>query len=131
MSRVLAVDPGEVRIGLAISDPLGVVARPLTVINHTSRADDARRIAEEARLQGADLILVGVALDQDGQVGHQARRNLRLVEALKEQTDLPVHTWDESGTTRRAIEIGGEDDALDARAAAVMLQEYLDVQAGS
>lgn len=131
MSRVLAVDPGEVRIGLAISDPLGVVARPLTVINHTSRADDAERIAEEARLQGADLILVGVALDQDGQVGHQARRNLRLVEALKEQTDLPVHTWDESGTTRRAIEIGGEDDALDARAAAVMLQEYLDVQAGS
>lgn len=127
----MAVDPGEVRIGLAISDPLGVVARPLKVIEHTSRGDDAQRVAEEARLQGAELILVGVALDQDGQVGAQARRNLRLVRAIKEHTELPVRTWDESGTTRRAIEIGGEDDALDARAAAVLLQEYLDVQADS
>ncbi len=131
MSRILAVDPGEARIGLAISDPMGVVARPLSVIDHTSRADDARRVAEVARLQGAALILVGLALDQDGRVGTQARQNLRLVEALKEHTELPVQTWDESGTTQRAIEIGGEDDTLDARAAAVMLQEYLDVQAGS
>ncbi len=131
MTRVLAVDPGEVRIGLALSDPLGVVARPLQVLQHTSRAEDARAIARTAHENNAAKILVGVALDQEGEVGHQARRNLRLVEALQQATEIPIETWDETGTTLRALEIGGDDDLVDARAAAVMLQEYLDVKARS
>ena len=131
MSRVLAVDPGEVRIGLAISDPLGIVARPLRVLQHTARADDARRVAQEAKALEAELIVVGVAYDQEGDIGPQARHNLRFAEALREATELPVETWDETKTTQRALELGGDDDQLDARAAAVLLQEYLDVKARS
>lgn len=131
MSRVLAVDPGEVRIGLAISDPLGIIARPLRVLQHTARADDARRVAEEARALEAEMIVVGVAYDQEGEIGPQARRNLRFVKALRDATELPVETWDETKTTQRALELGGDDDQVDARAAAVLLQEYLDVKARS
>lgn len=131
MSRVLAVDPGEVRIGLAISDPMGIVARPLRVLQHTSRDDDARRIAQEAHDREVGVIVVGVAYDQEGEVGPQARRNLRFVEALRAATDLPVETWDESNTTKRAVDLGGDENLLDARAAAVLLQEYLDVKARS
>lgn len=129
MSRILAVDPGDQRIGLATCDPLGVIARPLEVLQHKSRHADAKAIAEIARVNQADMILVGLPLDDHGEVGPQARKSLRLVEALREVTDLAVETWDESGTTTRALEIAGENDFLDARAAAVLLQDYLDVQA--
>jgi putative Holliday junction resolvase len=129
MSRILAVDPGEVRIGLAVSDPTATVARPLVVVRHTSRADDARAIHQAAQTQGAELIVVGLALDSDGQVGPQARRALRLVEALRQSGTTPVATWDESGSTKEASRRGEEDPMLDARAAAVILQDYLDAQA--
>ena len=123
--RVLAVDPGEVRIGLAVSDPLRVIARPLKVIRHSSRKQDAEAILAEAAALEAGTIVVGVALDMEGKIGPQARRALRLVEALRSLTDLPIVTWDESGSTLAA---GKRDARLDARAAAVILQEYLDGQ---
>ncbi len=125
---ILAVDPGEVRIGLAISDPTGTIARPLQVIKHVSRAQNAEAVAEIAAAHGADLILVGLPLDDDGAVGHQARRSLRLVEELRHATDLAIKTWDESGSTQMA---GTKDEMIDARAAAYILQDYLDTQAGS
>ena len=128
MARILAVDPGEVRIGLAISDPTGMLARPYKVIKHESRRADAIQISTEAAQQAAGLILIGLALNQDGQIGPQARKSLRLVEAIKEQTDIPVETWDESGTTKRALKNHDKDELLDARAAAYMLQDYLDAQ---
>ncbi len=125
---ILAVDPGEVRIGLAISDPTSTIARPLQVIRHKSRPQDAAEIAAIATDHGADLILVGLPLDDEGQVGHQARRSLRLVEELKNATDLAVETWDESGSTKMA---GSKDSMIDARAAAYVLQDYLDTRARS
>jgi putative Holliday junction resolvase len=128
LSRVLAVDPGEARLGLAVSDPTGLVARPLQVIAHASRQLDARKIATIAAEHSAEMIVVGVALDQDGEHGPQARRSLRLMEALKLETDLPIEAWDESGSTQKAISLKGHGDDLDARAAAVILQEYLDVR---
>jgi putative Holliday junction resolvase len=126
VSRILAVDPGEVRIGLAISDPTGTIAKPLEVLSHTSRSGDAAAIAEAAAAHGAKRIVVGVALDEDGQVGHQARRSLRLVEAIRQTTPIPVETWDESGTTQAALTGRGPDELLDARAAAYLLQDYLE-----
>jgi putative Holliday junction resolvase len=126
MSRVLAIDPGEARLGVAISDPTGWIARPLMVIDHTSRQVDARRIAETAAEHSVDRIVVGVALDQDGQPGPQARRAQRLIGAIKLETDLPVEPWDESGSTLTAISLTRRGADLDARAAAVILQEYLD-----
>jgi len=129
---VLAIDPGEVRIGLAISDPTGTIARPLEVIRHTSRQADVKTILERAGAHAAVLLLVGLALDSDGAVGPQARRGLRLAEALRAETDLPVDTCDESGSTRAAwrpaVRRGHADPMIDARAAAVFLQEYLDAR---
>lgn len=128
MTRFLAVDPGEVRIGLAISDPTGLIATPLGVISHKTRKLDARMIAETAAEHSAEAIVVGVPLDLEGQAGPQARRALRLVEALKIETDIPIDTWDESGSTLTARSLKGTTQDLDARAAAVILQEYLDAR---
>jgi len=125
---VLAVDPGEVRIGLAVSDPTGTIARPLQVIDHISRLQNAATIAEVASARGANLILIGLPLDDEGEIGHQARRSLRLVDELRKATRVAVETWDESGSTQMA---GKKDDMVDARAAAYILQDYLDTQAGS
>jgi putative Holliday junction resolvase len=129
VARILAVDPGEARIGLAVSDPAGVIARPLRILRHTSRADDASRIVGCAREEGAERIVVGLALDQEGNVGPQARHALRLVEALRAASEIPVETWDESGSTLAAGPRRGEPD--DARAAAVILQDYLDAHPSS
>ena len=125
MARVLAVDPGEARIGLAFSDPTRTVARPHSVLKHRSRAADAQTIARLAQEQQVSLILVGLPSDAEGRVGSQARRALRLAEALRQATRIPVETWDESGSTQAAISLGGPDAELDARAAAVILQDYL------
>ncbi len=83
------------------------IARPLKIIKHRSRDQNAAAIAQEASSQGADLILVGLALDQDGQVGHQARKALRLVDALRKTTTIQVAVWDESGSTQQALDLGG------------------------
>ena len=127
-SPVLSVDPGEVRIGLAISDPTRTIARPLEVVRHTSRAADALAILERAARHGAGAIVIGVALNSEGEVGPQARRGLRLAEAIRQQTSVPVETWDESGSTQAARRGGRDDPMLDARAAAVILQEFLNAQ---
>lgn len=126
-TRILAVDPGDARIGLAISDPTRTIARPLDVLEHQSRHLDAERILAICTQQGVSLILVGVPYDQDGQVGPQARKSLRLVEELRRQGDLPVETWDEGGSTQAAASLGGKGP-LDALAAASFLQEYLHVK---
>ncbi len=135
--RVLAVDPGDKRIGIAISDPTGTIANPLKVIKHVSRTLDAAQIALEAADQQARLIVVGQALDLEGNPGPSARSALRLAEAIRLQTALPVELWDESGSTQAAREarlsmgVGRRKRAghLDELAATVILQSYLDAHA--
>jgi putative Holliday junction resolvase len=136
--RVLAVDPGEKRIGIALSDPTGLIANPLTVIEHVSRLIDAAGIATLAHDNDARLIVVGQALDDDGKPSPQGRRAARLAKGIQEQTDLPVVLWDESGSTQAAqrahIEMGGTRSQrrkrgrghLDDLAATFILQSYLD-----
>jgi putative Holliday junction resolvase len=134
LGRVLAVDPGEKRIGLAVSDPTGTIANPLRVINHVSRTLDAAQIAFAAAEQAARLIVVGQALDQEGLPGPRARGAMRLTEAIRLQTDIPVELWDESGSTQEAkaarISMGvnrrKRGRHLDELAATVILQSYLD-----
>lgn len=125
---VLAVDPGEARIGLAVSDPSGTVARPYKVIAHKSRREDAMRIIAHAKELAAAKILVGVALDEDGCIGPQARKGMRLVDQLRERTQIPVEPWDESGSTAMARKGSSSRSDLDARAAAFILQDYLDAK---
>lgn len=126
MSRLMAVDPGDVRIGLAVSDESGLISRPLKVISHRSRREDAARIIEAAKENLVGKIIVGLALDSDGNVGPQARKALRLVGVLRTLTDIPVETWDESGSSQAvSTRYRKKKGPIDAIAAAHILQEYL------
>lgn len=133
--RILAVDPGEKNIGIAISDPTGTIANPLTIIKHVSRLINAATIAQLATENDAKLILVGQALNEEGKSTPQSRRSVRLAAAVKSQTDLPVELWDESGSTQAArqaqIMMGTSRKKraghLDDLAATYILQTYLDV----
>jgi len=137
--RILAVDPGEKRLGIALSDPTGTIANPLDVITHVSRAIDAATIAQLASENGAIKIVIGQALDVDGDPSPQGRRAARLAEAIRAQADLPVDLWDECGSTREAraarIALGSprrkRRGHLDELAATVILQTYLDAHANS
>lgn len=132
--RILAVDPGEKRLGIAISDPTGTIANPLVVLKHVGRAIDAAAIAGLAREHEASLIVVGEALDEENQPTPQSRHAVRLADAIREQSGLPVELWDESGSTQEAraarIAMGARRSKrrghLDELAAAVILQSYLD-----
>lgn len=134
--RILAVDPGEKRIGIAVSDPTQTLARPLTVIKHVSRSANAQAIARLAEEQEAVRVIIGHALDSEGLSGLQAKLAERLAEAVRAQTQVPVELWDESGSTQQAQAIrramGGSRKSrsghLDDLAAAVILQSYLDAQ---
>jgi putative Holliday junction resolvase len=132
--RILAIDPGEKHLGIAISDPSGIIASPLTVLKHVGRAIDAAAIAQIAQEQQAGLILVGQALDDEGEPTAQSRRADRLAEAIREQSSLRVQMWDESGSTQAArqarLAMGVSRRLrrghLDDLAATVILQSYLD-----
>jgi putative Holliday junction resolvase len=128
MSRILAIDPGDVRIGIAISDPSGTIAQPLETIIHVARRQDAEMIMERAMERDVGRIVVGVAYDDDGEPGPQARKALRLIEVLVEICPIPVTPWDESGSTIAALRGRQPDPDVDARAAAIILQDYLDAQ---
>jgi putative Holliday junction resolvase len=131
--KVLAVDPGEKRIGLAVSDPTGTLARPHSIIKHQSRPEDARRIAQTAAQEEAALIVVGQPLDALGEVGPQARKSVRLADAIRAATDCRVLLWDETGTTQAArqsrIQLGmsrkKRKGHLDDLAASILLQDFL------
>jgi len=132
--RILAVDPGDKRLGIAVSDPTGTIANPLTVLKHQSRLVDAAAIASIASEQDAGLIIVGATYELDGELTPQGRKANRLAEAIRTQTDLPVMLWDEAGSTQAArsarIQMGVKRSKrsghLDELAAVVILQSYLE-----
>jgi len=132
--RILAVDPGEKHLGIALSDPSGTIASPLSVLTHVRRSIDAAAIAQLADEHQVGLIVVGQALDDEGLPTLQSRRSARLAEAIREQTNLPVELWDESGSTQAArqarVAMGVSRRLrrghLDDLAATVILQSYLD-----
>jgi putative Holliday junction resolvase len=126
LKRILAVDPGDVHIGLALSDPSGTIASPLATLTHISRKQDAEKILEFAAEHEAVRIVVGVAYDEEGAIGPQARKAFRMIETLEQVGSLPVIPWDESGSTQDALRLDSRADDLDARAAAIFLQDYLD-----
>lgn len=132
--RVLAVDPGEKNIGLAISDETATLARPLTVVRHVSKLLDAATIASIALENQAVKILVGMPTGPNGEDIAQTRHARSLAQAIQSQSSLPVILWDEYGTTNAAqttlLELGvarerrgGHQDAL---AASLILKSYLE-----
>ena len=132
--RILAVDPGEKRIGIAVSDPTGTIASPVTILTHKSHAEDAARIVALAVEHGCERVLIGIALNADGGETESSRRARNLAKAVRKAGDAPVITWDESGSTKAAQAVAREmglprakrGGHRDAAAAAVILQSYLD-----
>jgi putative holliday junction resolvase len=135
--RVLGIDLGTKRIGVALSDSGGLVATPYEVIDRSSPARDRRRILELASETGAERIIVGLPLSLDGSIGPAARAALDEAAALRTTTDLPVETYDERLTTvtadrsLRAMNVRGRArrQVIDKVAAAVILQAWLDSHA--
>ena len=135
--RYLALDPGDRRIGVAISDATGLIARPLEVIARSSRERDQTRIRALIAQHKVACLVVGLPLNMDGSEGHQAAWVRDYTAALQATINIPVVLWDERLTTYEAEEIARMQgrpvakDRIDAVAAAVILQSYLDVQAPS
>lgn len=140
MARVLGVDLGSVRIGLALSDPSGTLASPHSVIMRRGDPDaDRREILAVARAEEVDRIVVGMPRSLNGREGPAARAAREEVDALAAAApDLVVEAYDERLTTvianRSLIESGvgrsGRKRVVDKVAAAVMLQGYLDAHRG-
>ena len=124
--KVLAVDYGSARTGVAVSDPTGTIARPLGVVD---RADSENGLAELARLiraEAAERVVVGLPLTLRGEHGAQARKTEAFLEALRGAVDVPVESFDERFTTGLAQTVGSDDAPEDARAAAHLLSSYLE-----
>ena len=127
--RYLALDVGEERIGIAISDKTGLVARPLETIIREPGPASFQRIADIVNEKEVEAIIVGLPLLLDGSKGKQVRSTQAYVQGLTAHVKIPITYWDERFSTDRAQEIMTENrskHSLDAVAAAVILQEYLD-----
>ncbi len=135
--RFLALDVGDKRIGVAVSDELGILATPLTVIKHTNWREDIARVLRIAAEQRVEGIVVGVPYYLDGTPSDQTRKVFRFIERLRERTDLPVYEWNEALSTEEAetrLQAAGRRHGrrsaapVDAYAAAVILQEFLEAR---
>jgi putative Holliday junction resolvase len=134
--RVLGIDPGEARVGVALSDDLGMLAHPLETID-ASRHDPCERIAELAAQRQARAIIVGVPRNMDGSFGPAAEKARALIERLRQQVACQVIPWDERLTTvsaQRALRNAGrkakdQRSVIDQVAAQILLQSWIDSQA--
>lgn len=132
--HLLGVDLGEKRIGLAVSDPTGLLASALRVLPSQGRAKDAAAVSEIAAAEGVEGVVIGVPVNMDGSYGPQAEKSRRFGDELARRFAGAVLYWDERLTTveasRYLIDSGmrrqKRRETIDAAAAAVLLQGYLD-----
>lgn len=139
-SRLLGVDWGEKRIGLALSDESQTLAQPLaTLTRRPGKRFPMTALREHVTRHGVSGVVVGLPLDADGNEGDPARAARALADDIARRTGLPVALWDERFTTARVLgavrEMGGKTKGrkadVDALAAALLLQHYLDARRGS
>ena len=122
--KVLALDYGRARTGVAVSDPTGTLARPLDVVERAATEPGLVRLRELIEREGVDRVVVGLPLTLRGDRGEQARETELFVEALRARVEVPVEWFDERFTTGLAAhDEGGAPE--DARAAAHLLSSYL------
>ena len=137
MGRVLGVDVGDRRIGLALSDSGGILASPLTIIEHSTEQQDIAAILAVVKERGAGRIVVGLPRLMNGDIGPQAQKVQAFAEAMRAVTPIPIEYRDERLTTVEAQRLKQETGShkknrnirYDAMAAAVILQDYLEEQA--
>jgi putative Holliday junction resolvase len=120
--RIVALDYGSARTGVAVSDPTGTIARPLEVVERAASDAGLARLAEIVREHEAERIVVGLPLTLRGEHGAQAVETEQFVEALEAAVDVPVERFDERFTSTLA----GPGPGADARAAAHLLDGYLE-----
>ncbi|MBE0687148.1 MAG: Holliday junction resolvase RuvX [Anaerolineaceae bacterium] len=134
LRKIMAIDPGAERIGVAISDFTATIANPLAVIKHVQRNKDAEGIVTIAQENSVKLIVIGQALYSNGEPNPSGRKSARLADAIKQITDIPVILWDEHESTQLARKARKEMGVkkkkqithLDDLAATIILQSYLD-----
>ena len=130
--RIIALDIGDRRIGAALSDPVGIIATPHSVIERTGEAEDVAALVKLIESTGAGEVLIGMPLTLRGEMGDQAEKTHAFAMHLTKHIKIPVTIRDERMTTvsaRRLIKESGKkqkNKTDDAQAAAVLLQSYLD-----
>ena len=137
MARILGMDVGDKRIGLALSDSNGILASPLTIIERTGELDEIKTILKIIEEREIRQIIVGLPRLMNGNIGAQAEKVQDFVVTLSTYTDIPIELRDERLTTVTAVRLKQETDSkkkkwkirYDAMAAAVILQDYLEEKA--
>lgn len=132
-ARILALDYGRRRIGLAISDELGITANPLPVLQRKNRREDMSRLREIASANGVARILIGLPLHLSGERSEMAEEASRFASRLAKELGLPVEQLDERLTSWEAEQLAKESHHaktadLDSLSAAILLREYLETQ---
>jgi putative Holliday junction resolvase len=134
MPRILAIDHGTKRIGLAISDELGVIAQPLEFVPAEPFADFLVRLKQLIQEKQVEMLLVGMPRNMDGSYGPAALKVQEFVTVLKDSVAIPIKTWDERLTSAQAnrfliqadVRRDKRKEKVDKTAAAILLQSYLD-----
>jgi len=136
MKRILGIDHGAARLGLAVSDPLGLAAHGLDTVRRASPDQDLACLRAVVSEKDVQEIVVGLPKNMDGTIGPQAREVMAFARWLEHELELPVHLVDERLTSRRAERAMIEADLsrakrrrrIDRMAAQMILQTYLDMQ---
>jgi putative holliday junction resolvase len=134
--RVLGLDVGARRIGIAVSDPLGITAQGLETLHRTNKRRDFERLQEVIREYGVQEIVVGLPLRMSGAEGTQSEKMRAFAEELGKKFGLPVHLWDERLTSAEAnrflreteLSIEKRGKAVDRMAAVLILQGWMESQ---
>ena len=135
-TRILGLDIGDSRIGIALSDPLGILASPLTIITRMDEEADIEAIIDVIQQNQVERVIVGLPLSMDSSLGKQAEKVKAFVMALCRHTGVPVEFRDERLTTVsakrmvRGVRKTSKGTRYDAMAAALILQGYLDEASG-
>ncbi len=124
--RFLGIDYGSRRTGLALSDPLGVTCRPFGILTERDEEHLVSKILFTAKEQKVDALVVGLPRPLSGRSNSQVERVLSFAEHLRNDSQIPVRTWDERFTTSLARRSHARLETRDAVAACYMLQNYLD-----
>lgn len=132
--KIMGLDYGEARIGVAVSDMLGMLATPLDTICEKDRVAQLEKTAEVARMHNVEKLVVGYPKHMDGTIGHRAVYTEEFAKELSEKLGIPYVMWDErlsSTEAHRILETGGvsgkkRKTKVDKIAAVIILQGYLD-----
>ncbi len=135
MKRALGIDLGDARVGVAVTDDLGMLAHPLETI-HVRSTDVLKRVLELAAAKRTEVIIVGMPRNMDGSFGPAAEKSREFIAALQARTECRVLPWDERLTTvsaQRSLQEAGkkardQKAMIDQVAAQILLQSWMDSQ---